>query len=293
MPRAGINKEINTFVKGLITEANLLAFPPDASIVDENWLLNLDGSRQRRFGLNFENGGKLTATPYLADTIAPVAISLHEWDNASDDTGIELLVVQIGRNLYFYDKNAEAPSAVPKNQSNAMVINDIDPTFIIESANMDGNLVIVTGTKFINILSYDPDTDVVSQSARNIKVRDRWGVDDGLRVDTRPSTLSDEHRYNLINQGWKTEDRNAFFNEFRTYPSNVDVAFLGRDAENIFDPAELEKIDLGNTPAAKGHIILDAFDRGGSRGTGVSTGSGGSSSGGGFSTFPYSPVDLA
>jgi hypothetical protein len=291
MARAGINKEVNTFVRGLITEANLLAFPENASVLDENWLLNLDGSRQRRFGLNFENGSQAVETAYTEDTIATVAVSFHEWRNVADDTGLGLAVVQIGRRLYFFDLNAEAVSATPKNGSDALELADIDPSFIVESANIDGRLVIVTGEQHINVLTYDKDTDTVTQEARNIKIRDRFGVDDSLRVDQRPTTLSDTHEYNLKNQGWETTDINAFDSSQGRYPSNADVDFLGRDSENNFDADELVKIDFAGTPAAKGHFIIDPFNRGSSRAVGNSTGYGGSTSGGGSTRFPYNPKD--
>jgi hypothetical protein len=33
-------------------------------------------------------------------------------------------------------------------------------------------------------------------------MRDFDGVNDGLAIDQEPSTLSKEHHYNLMNQGW-------------------------------------------------------------------------------------------
>jgi hypothetical protein len=281
MARAGINKDVNTFVRGLITEANLLAFPENASVVDENWVLNLDGSRQRRLGLGIENGGSIVEGDYTNSNASSVAMSVHEWRNVADDTGLGLLVVQMGNKLYFFDLNAEIISESPKNGQDYLELADIDETFHIETANMDGSLIVVTGEKHINILTYDVATDVVSQTAKNIKIRDRFGVEDSLNVDQRPSTLSEEHEYNLKNQGWTTNKINSFKTEIGSYPSNADVVFLGRDAENNFDPAELVKVDFGGTPASKGHFIIDPFDRGQSRETGNSTGYGGTSTGGG------------
>jgi hypothetical protein len=42
--------EFNTFVKGIITEAGPLTYPDGASLDEANFVLNRDGSRQRRFG---------------------------------------------------------------------------------------------------------------------------------------------------------------------------------------------------------------------------------------------------
>jgi len=293
MARAPINKEINTFVRGLITEANLLAFPENASVVDENLVLNLDGSRQRRFGLGFENNGKGIKIPYTNSTIGPVAISVHEWYNVDEDPNIGLVVVQIGKYLLFFDAFAETVSASLKNSENVLELVDIDEEFAVETTSLDGSLIVVTGSKYINVLTYDVDSDVVSQSARNIKIRDRFGIDDGLQTDNRPATLSNEHKYNLLNQGWTSTRITDFFSSQGVYPSNADVVFLGRDDENNFDPAELVKVDFQGTPAPKGKFIIDPFDRGSSRDAAFTTGYGGSSVGSGTRTVGTSSGDFS
>jgi hypothetical protein len=56
--------ERNTFIKGLITEANPLTFPENASIDEDNFVLNRDGSRQRRNGMDYENDYALVSTGY-------------------------------------------------------------------------------------------------------------------------------------------------------------------------------------------------------------------------------------
>ncbi len=281
MARAGITKEINTVVRGLITEANLVSFPADASVRDENFVLNLDGSRQRRFGFGFEDGGKAIEIPYRNSSISSVAISVHEWYNVSDDTDVGLVVVQIGKYLLFFDAFAEAVSASIKNSNDVLELEDIDESFAIETTSLDGSLVVVTGSKLINILTYDADKDVVTQSARNIKIRDRFGVDDDLNIDARPTALTDNHKYNLLNQGWTSQRIGQFHVSQKRYPSNADVAFLGKNEENTFDPKELVKVDFQGTPAPKGKFIIDPFDRGASRNVAFTSGYGGSSSGGG------------
>ena len=296
MARAGINKEVNSFIKGLITESNVLSFAENASVVDENCILNIDGSRQRRLGLGFEAGGSGFEVPFDDTSIAQVAISVHEWLNVANDTEVGLLVVQVGQYLLFFDAFSEITSETLKNSENILELDDIDPSFSIETTNMDGFLVVVTGSKHINILSYDADTDVVTQSARNIKIRDRFGIDDTLEVDSRPSSLSDAHKYNLLNQGWSTSKITTFFSSQGVYPSNADVYFLGKDDTNTFSPEELVKLDFQNTPASKGHFVIDPFDRGSSRSTAFSTGYGGGSTGSGSSSSSlggdFSRVDL-
>lgn len=54
MPQRISQKVVNTFIKGLITEAGELTFPEDASIDELNCLLERDGSRRRRLAVELE-----------------------------------------------------------------------------------------------------------------------------------------------------------------------------------------------------------------------------------------------
>lgn len=106
-----------------------------------------------------------------------------------------------------------------------------------------------------------------------------------MAVDTRPTVLTAQHNYNLRNQGWPTRfpcsisERGGrtptdldpvphTFNSVGFYPSNADIIFFSKrtiadDARVIgaYSPWELVKNIFGNTPAAKGHFIINAFDR--------------------------------
>ncbi len=217
-------------------------------------------------------------------------------DQRCKGPSLKIVVAQFGRFLYFFNGNVEPISAAPLNSSAAFDMGDIEEDFVVQSANMSGSFVIVTGTKFINILDYDPDTDTVSQSARNIKIRDLFGVEDSLRTEQRPATLSTTHSYNLLNQGWDNGKISSFFSAKGAYPSNADVWWLFKDTEGNFDPNEADKIELGNTPAAKGHYVIDPFDRGAQRTTtsvdgGVGSGGTGSINNGGSGTenSPFAP----
>ncbi len=47
-------KVYRSFIKGLVTEASPLTFPENASIDEQNFVLNRDGSRSRRLGIDYE-----------------------------------------------------------------------------------------------------------------------------------------------------------------------------------------------------------------------------------------------
>ena len=105
-----------------------------------------------------------------------------------------------------------------------------------------------------------------------------------MAVDTRPTTLTAVHNYNLRNQGWPTTFSVAIeddggdadvrdpvlhtFDKRGFYPSNADIIYFAKlsaaddpEALNSFSPWELEKVAYGNTPAPKGHFIVNAFDK--------------------------------
>lgn len=62
MARQTAKAEVNSFVKGLITEASALTFPENASLDEDNFVLKRDGSRQRRLGMDLEEDYKTVST---------------------------------------------------------------------------------------------------------------------------------------------------------------------------------------------------------------------------------------
>jgi len=117
--------------------------------------------------------------------------------------------------------------------------------------------------------------------------RDFDGLPDELAVDERPTSLGILHYYNLRNQGWS--DKNILIFAGRTdiapealcstvlsgnfnagtdkdFPSNADIMYLGFTTDNDGNPTfEREQITdnhlVGNTPAPKGHFILNPFHK--------------------------------
>jgi len=206
------HKEYLTFVKGIVTEANPLTFPENASIDEDNMVLNRDGSRQRRLGLDFEIGHSLVNVGITDTTFDTYAIGSFRWDNVSGDPTASIGVVQVGPDLWFVDLFATAPSANLLNSSAKITLTGragIGDN-IMQFTVINGDLV-VSGSHIQPIrLIYDAVTDSISTSVIEIDVRDFWGVPDGLEVDESPETLSDEHYYNLLNQGWSTSTINSY-----------------------------------------------------------------------------------
>lgn len=267
MANATANALYNNFTKGLVTEASPLNFPNDAASAIENMEINRDGTVRRRLGLDYENSAALIDTGKTSLTFDDHAISAFRWDNVNNQATVSIGVVQVGNNLWFLDLYDASPSTAVLNGGVPLVLNsatvgvNISGNTHISFAPAEG-VLLLTSEELNNpyYLSYNSGSDSISITAIALNVRDIWGVNDGLAVSTRPASLSATHQYNLLNQGWTTANLNAV-----AYPSNADVMQLGKDSNDDFQVAWLNKQFFGNTPAPKGKFIIDAFARGSSR----------------------------
>lgn len=206
-------KEYLTFVKGIITEANPLTFPENASVDEDNMVLNRDGSRQRRLGIDFEEAFALIDTGLTSTTFDTYAIGSYRWDNVGGDPNVSIGVIQIGPELWFIDLYASSPSTVLLNPASPLLLhgraglgdNRLQFTSINGSLVVSGIHLKPHKISYLGINSF-------SVSFINISVRDFWGVDDGLKIDESPTSLSNEHIYNLFNQGWNNLTVNTYNN---------------------------------------------------------------------------------
>lgn len=275
----GNEKIYRSFTKGLITEASPLTFPENASIDEYNFVLNRNGSRSRRLGVDYEGGYTLTSTGFTSSAIQTGKQSFHKWDMPGGDTTVAIGVIRILDKLWFIDLLTPAPSSNLLNGGSSITLSGLGDADI-ETSTINNKLIIVsTDLTDPVVLEYDSGTDTVSQTTITIEVRDIWGVDDGLLVNQRPASLSNEHKYNLRNQGWSptiqtTTGADAIdrtYTQLTVYPSNADQWVTGKitnpssgDFEK-YDADTLEKNSTSNYQVAKGSYIIDAFNRGAER----------------------------
>ena len=290
MGRQTVDVEINSFVKGLITEAGPLNFPENASIEEKNFVLNRDGSRQRRLGMEYEDSYSLKDT--VQDLVTTdIAVSSHIWENPSQDGSINIGVIQVGTSLYFTDITAETLSTSFLNGGVAIDTGG-DSTTKISATSIRGKLVVAHGLPKSLLFKYEAGT-VVAPTDIFLEMRDQFGIDEGVAVDLRPTwSVGSEgyhiHRYNLLNQGWPLDSEHIsnFNGDNHTQadpvvttnsvlgvsPSNADIYWANamdsaKDAQLIgmFNPYMLERGFTGSAQAPRGRVILDIFSRGASR----------------------------
>lgn len=206
MAKKSVKVEVNNFVKGLITEASPLNFPANATVEESNFILNSDGTRDRRLGLDFEVDHKLLPVEASLDEINELSPVPYKWTNVSGESSINFLVVQIRSTINFFDLNQVNISQ--HNQLGSVnLLGQGFPSFVRFSfTNVDGKLVVVAGADTVAVISYTPGR--FSVSTKRIRVRDVWGVE--VHQDTeyernpqyRSKTLHRTHGYNLYNQSW-------------------------------------------------------------------------------------------
>jgi len=280
-----IEKAFRSFTKGLITEASPLTFPENASLDEDNFVLNRDGSRSRRLGVDYENLYQLNNTGLTADTIKESKQSFHRWTTPGGSSSVSIGIIRIQGKLWFVDLLKANPSANLLNSGNALTIAGLSNAKL-QTAVINNKCILVSEdlSKPV-LLSYNTSTDTVTQDTIDIKVRDIWGLNDGLDVDERIATLDNDHKYNLRNQGWSENivtnsttypndalaycrNSGAFGN---VYPSNADAWVLGKNSNPTssdyekFEPAILKRNATSRFQVAKGRIVIDAFNRGSSR----------------------------
>jgi hypothetical protein len=274
----------NNFKGGLVTEASGLNFPENACTETQNCVFDFDGSVVRRPGFDFE-------TDYaLKNIVRDKAIVTYLWKNVTGDGDTTLLVKQVGGRLYFYDVSATTIStgilATTINLDNHEASPGNPPDIATKECQFaDGNGFLFVSHPYMEPLriEYDADTETVSATEIEIKIRDFEGIDDGLKIESRPNDNKDhnpggspEHLYNLLNQGW-TKNNIKSFHKTKA-PSNGDVMFLYKDATGKFNPRDgsgggqsnknslgtpvsITGIMSGNTPAPKGHFIFTLWDQ--------------------------------
>jgi hypothetical protein len=273
--------EATNWVKGLITEASPLNFPEGASVDEENFVLDRDGSRARRLGMDYEENFTLVNLA-TTSTATLCAIQNYLWENVGQSPQANYLVHQFGNKLHVFNANTSAVSSAAL--FGGAISLTATTTERFSFASIQGNLVIAVGDQTLRILQPRGSATYTLTFTR-LKVRDFWGVDDGFATDERTSTLTNLHAYNLYNQGWPPEffcssdpdNPNTMnngavedpvertFSSLAVYPSNADVmasamTFL-QNGRKAYYPHALANIVSGNTPASQGHYIIDLFDR--------------------------------
>jgi hypothetical protein len=282
--------EVNQFNAGLITDASPLTTPDNSSLEEDNMVLNIDGSRNRRLGMDYEDNYITVDTTIEDASTTDTAVTTFRWNNAGGDPERSVEVIQFGNEVKFFNLGEVSVST---SLFHTETFPESDQYIRFSYAVVDGMLVMVNGDK--DIYTLELEGDVITRSSKRLLIRDFFGVEDIFggqditrtsNVQNRPTTITDAHLYNLRNQSFgiprlagnseTLRDPVVYFREQASnrYPSNSDTVTEAlyndaNDADNRtvdrFFAANLVRNPLGTTRAPLGYFIIDALDRGTSR----------------------------
>ena len=249
------------FVGGLNTEQSTVTDLPTYTSDELNCTIYPEGIRGRRYGMSVERDG---LTHPLETETEPRVFQGYFWKNVSK-TSQDFAVYLIDTTLHFYDASNKPFSSAKLSMTLDIseYVTDVFQyyNYPVKFVSGAGTLMIVSKFLVPLQISYDYVTAAFKVEKIAIKFRDLDGVDDGLNIDATPTELSDYHNYNLQNQGWSLSQINQFYTDKKQYPANNFQWFIGKDSSGKYNTEELLKHYFGNTPAPKGHFILDYFDR--------------------------------
>ena len=293
MPRQNLTAEFKTFVKGIVTEVSPLTFPNNASLDEANFVLNRDGSRDRRLGLDLEQDYEFTDTTATVGDQG-VALNTYRWIDGKGVGEGDILVVQVASSLHFFD--ASLGSISPNLIQTVSLVNDsegIPQTVERASFTRIGSTLVATfGGNEITTFQYE--NSAITKAGYRLKIRDFFGVEDidtdgtdmtvGVGLLRRPTTRTDNHIYNLRNQSWgqkyvsKATGNNAdplssWKGIYSEYPANADIvtrelypdtAATNRTVDRFWE-TNLHDTDYGLGEPPRGAFIIDFVNRSASR----------------------------
>lgn len=260
-------KDYVSLAKGLITERSPIIGEEQACRDELNCLYDSGiGARVKRKGL--EQRGVYS----FAGPNSPRFVRRHHWEEHD-------LFVDV-----FFES---VPRPGGAKYTILRLVQDTAPYAVYTTFEMlnfstpfdDGKYHVSSNSRFLLVggggrvfVLYKQPSNKVDVYYVNLYIRDFKLLPDTLTVSERPTTLTDEHKYNLYNAGWYAERKNAsgtlvdpvteFFSQTPSvYPSNADIAVLGLKAnssgDEVFSKATLVETVNGSTEAPRGHYVYD------------------------------------
>jgi hypothetical protein len=269
MPQNLVQKTVNTFIKGLITEAGELTFPADASVDESNCELNRDGSRTRRFGADAETNNVLSSFTITDSEL----IHVGDWENVGGQSGLEYLVVQKGSTIYFYNKSEQPYSGNVLATSIDLTAYEIVGSVGVSQTkcqftSINGVLLIASEAIDTIYVQRNNDTEVISVVEIDFRMRDFEWIGDRTTYEDAETSPGVNRQYDTQNSGWvgtKGLAARTTYGSTTVWPPLTHPWYSGKDASGNFSKAEWEKIYSGSSLLGNGHFVVDPFNK--ARGT--------------------------
>lgn len=275
MPQQKQEKVVNTFIKGLITEAGELTFPPDASVDELNCDLRRDGSRRRRKAVSYEASNTLSSFTVTTTNV----FTTGEWLNVGGQNGLNFLVVQNGSTLYFYNKATRPYSDYEETSS-------VDLSTYQTSTgggagfskcsftSIKGALVVASPSIDTIYITRNNTTGVLTVNTIRFRVRDFKWLSDLDNFDNEDSSPGKQRQYDTYNAGWYgrggNSARTSYISNRSAWPPLTHPWYAGKDSSGNFSVTEWRNIGSGASITGNGSFILRFFDKDRSSKSGIS-----------------------
>lgn len=214
-----------------------------------------------------------------------LAVTVHLWPAPGGQSDLAFVIFQVGNKLFIRNWMAETisdPGNLDQYIGGSLVLeldyetdgliyrtNYLDAAKVPLQSSVGTERIWFTSEAVVPFyLEYDIEARVLrghpvgydendpNAAYGKLSMRDFNGIEDGLKPDEQPTTLSDEHRYNLYNQGWTDDLINDYQTSQSKYPSNAQQWVWGKDENEDFDPDLLAKQDFGTSMAPRGRAII-------------------------------------
>lgn len=272
MPQSLTQKVVNTFVKGLITEAGELTFPADASVDELNCDLRRDGSRRRRLAAKIEDSNTLSSFTVSTST----RFHTGSWENVGGQSGLEFLVLQVGSTLRFYNKSnlpySSHEIAQTVNLSSYEVAGGVGAANAnCQFASINGALVVSSPAINSIYIQRDNTTGTLTTTQIKFRIRDFEWLGDKSTYTTEVSTAaaSTARKYDTANAGWSGTKGSAALATYGAYPPLTLPWYAGKDSSGNFSKTEWQNIFSGTSLIGNGTYILDFFNKDRSAASGI------------------------
>lgn len=272
MPQSLTQKVVNTFVKGLITEAGELTFPADASVDELNCDLRRDGSRRRRLAAKVEDSNVLSSFTVSTST----RFHTGKWENVGGQSGLEFLVLQVGSTLRFYNKSNLPYSSHEIAETVDLSTYEVSGGVGAANANcqfasINGALVVSSPAINTIYIERDNTTGTLTTTQITFRIRDFEWLGDKSTYTTEVSTASasTERKYDTANAGWSGTKGAAALSTYGAYPPLTLPWYAGKDSNGDFSKTEWQKIFSGTSLIGNGTYILDFFNKDRSAASGI------------------------
>lgn len=277
MPQSLTQKVVNTFVKGLITEAGELTFPADASVDELNCDLRRDGSRRRRLAAKVESNNVLSTFTVGTST----RFHSGKWENVGGQAGLEFLVLQVGSTLRFYNKTTPPYSSHQITQT--VDLSSYEVTGGVGAANVNCQFASINGALVVSSPAIDTIyiernnvTEALTTTRITFRIRDFEWLGDKSTYSTGIATASAsvQRKYDTANAGWSGTTGSAALTTYLTaklkYPPLTLPWYSGKDSSGNFSVTEWDKVFSGTSLIGNGHYVLDFFNKDRSTVSGIS-----------------------